>query len=206
MLNGVNHVDKPDFLQAYCAARTEAMSLANIQSSFAATGLVPYDPKRVLLKLHPQLKTPASPSSSHEQWPWVPETPHNIAQLELQTKTIKEYLQRRTKRPPTPTNHALNQLVKGCQIAMNSAVLLAEENRQLRAENQRQKKKRAQKRTFIARGGVLTLQDRLDQSQPANIEPESGVASQEATVRTRAPRTCSICGSKSHTARTCQMK
>ena len=42
---------------------------------------------------------------------------------------------------------------------MNSAVLLAEENRQLRHENERQKKKRAKKRTFIATGGVLTNQE-----------------------------------------------
>jgi hypothetical protein len=34
---------------------------------------------------------------------------------------------------------------------MNSDVLLAEENRQLRRENERQKKKRAKKRAFIAR-------------------------------------------------------
>jgi hypothetical protein len=53
-----NHIDNQDFLKAYYTARTETMSLVNIQSSFAATGLVPYDPERVLLKLHTQLKTP----------------------------------------------------------------------------------------------------------------------------------------------------
>jgi hypothetical protein len=42
---------------------------------------------------------------------------------------------------------------------MNSAVLLAEENRQLRHENERQKKKRAKERTFIGAGGVLTIRD-----------------------------------------------
>ena len=40
-------------------------------------------------------------------------------------------------------------------MAMSSAVLLASENEKLRIENQRQKKKRAKKRTYIARGGVL---------------------------------------------------
>ena len=42
-------------------------------------------------------------------------------------------------------------------MAMNSAVLLAEENRQLHIENQRQKKKRAERRSYIATGGVLTF-------------------------------------------------
>ena len=57
----------------------------------------------------------------------------------------------------TPTNQALDQLVKGCQLAINSAVLLAKENRQLQRENTRQKKKRAKKKAYIATGGVLTL-------------------------------------------------
>jgi len=40
-------------------------------------------------------------------------------------------------------------------MAMLSAVLLASENEKLRMENQRQKKKRVKKRTYITRGGVL---------------------------------------------------
>lgn len=55
--NGVNHINKQDFLKAYHAARIETMNLANIHSSFAATGLVPYNPERVLSRLHTQLKT-----------------------------------------------------------------------------------------------------------------------------------------------------
>jgi hypothetical protein len=147
--NGVNHIDKPDFLRAYYSAHTEALSLGNIQSSFAATGLVPYDPERVLSKLHIQFKTPTPPSTSYanapantDAQPWAFETPHDTAQLVLQANAMKRTVL------PTPTNRALDQLVKGCQLAMNSAVLLAEENRQLRGENERQKKKRAKRRAL----------------------------------------------------------
>jgi hypothetical protein len=69
MHSGVNHIDKPDFLYAFHAVRIEAITLANIQSSFTATGLVPYDPERVLLKLYTQLKTPTPPSTSHANTP-----------------------------------------------------------------------------------------------------------------------------------------
>jgi hypothetical protein len=207
--NGVNHIDKPDFLRAFYTARTEAMTLANIQSSFAATGLVPYNPERVLSKLHTQLKTPTPPSTSHgyanapasATQPWVFETPHDTAQLALQANAI-----RRTAALPTPTNRALDQLIKGCQLAMNSAVLLAEENRQLQHENKRQKRKRAKKRAFIATGGVLTVQEGLERSQGTDIVPESGEVPEEVTVKTRAPRMCSICRSLLHTARTCPTK
>jgi hypothetical protein len=211
MRNGVNHIDKPDFLAAYHAARTEAMTLANVQSSFAATGLVPHDPERVLSKLHAQLKTPTPPSTSHaanapanaNTQSWAFETPHDTAQLALQANAIKRTAL------PTPTNRALDQLVKGCQLAMNSAVLLAEENRQLRHENERQKKKRAKKRTFIGNGGVLTMEEgiaRQDKSQVTNTVPESGPVTEEASVQTRAPRMCSLCRSLLHTARTCPTK
>jgi hypothetical protein len=69
MRNGVNHIDKPDFLCAFQTARTEALTLANIKSSFAVTGLVPYNPERVLLKLYTQLKTPTPPSTSYSDTP-----------------------------------------------------------------------------------------------------------------------------------------
>jgi hypothetical protein len=132
MRNGVNHIDKQDFLHAFHAARTEAMTLANVQSSFAATGLVPHDPEWVLSKLHTQSKTPTPPSTSYANapanantQPWAFETPHDTAQLELQANAIKDNIKNCTAHAhlPTPTNRALNQLVAGCQLAINSAVL-----------------------------------------------------------------------------------
>ena len=129
---GTNHIDKQDFLQAYIIARTKAATIANIQSGFTATGLVLHDPERVLSKLCTQLKTPTPPSSSHAHTqapePWQFQTPHDTVQLELQAEAIKDDIQRALL---TPTNQALSQIVKGCQLAINNVVLLAEENRQL---------------------------------------------------------------------------
>jgi hypothetical protein len=208
---GLNHIDKPDFLTAYVSARQESMTQDTIRSGFAATGLVPFDPERVLSRLNTHLRTPTPPvdpstRTPTQQAPWVPETPHNITQLELQTKAIKDYIKRRTASPPSPTDQALNQLVKGCQMAMHNAILLAEENRQLRAENARQKKKREKRRSYIAQGGVLTVQEGLNRSQIDNLEPIEGSTGQPAKPRTRAPRTCSICRSLEHTARTCSQR
>ena len=69
---------------------------------------------------------------------------------------LKRYLKQRTYSPPSPTEQALGQLVKGCEMAMLSAVLLVSENKKLYMENQRQKRKKAKKRTYIARGGVIS--------------------------------------------------
>jgi hypothetical protein len=85
MRNGVNYIDKPDFLRTFHAARTEAITLANIQSSFAATGLVLYDPERVLSKLYTQFKTLILPSTSYTNnapastQAWAFETPYDTA-------------------------------------------------------------------------------------------------------------------------------
>ena len=82
---------------------------------------------------------------------------------------------------------------------MSSAVLLASENKKLRAENQRQKRKRATRRKYIAKGGVLSGAEGLSRAR----------AAQEATVEVaaerpqRAVRKCSMCQSTEHTARTC---
>ena len=110
--NRVNHIDKEDFLTVYYTTHIESMSLANIQSSFTAIGLTLYDPERVLSKLYTQFKILTPPSSSHittpQSGPWTIKTPHNPTQLDYQAKAIKTaYL-------TTPTNRALDQLVKGC--------------------------------------------------------------------------------------------
>ena len=83
---------------------------------------------------------------------WAAETPHNIAELQQQTTLIRRYLKQRMQSPPSPTEQALTQLVKGCEMAMSSAILFASENEKLQVENQCQKKKRAIRRTYIARG------------------------------------------------------
>ena len=80
MRNGVNHIDKQDFLEAYYYAHKKTMIFANIQSSFAATGVFPYDPEQVLVKLNTQLRTlTLLPMLGIE--PWAPETLHNITEL-----------------------------------------------------------------------------------------------------------------------------
>ena len=107
-------------------------------------------------------------------------------------------------------------------MSMNGAILLKEEVRQLQAANAKQVKKRAKKRRFIARGGTLIVQEGLALSEApvqavqavqAVIEPVEpvigvvgGVGASEPVVRPRAPRTCSLCRSLSHTARTCPTK
>jgi hypothetical protein len=76
---GKHHIDKFDFLEAYPRAYQSIFN-KNIQSSFAAAGIEPYDPDRVLSKLHISLSTPSPPLASSRGSSTFA-TPHTVRQL-----------------------------------------------------------------------------------------------------------------------------
>jgi hypothetical protein len=79
---GVNHIDKQDFLGLYQQAWKEALHTGNIFSGFAATGLVPFEPDRVLSLLYSRLNTllpQLLPQADSQQW--TAATPYNITKL-----------------------------------------------------------------------------------------------------------------------------
>ena len=141
-----------------------------------------------------------------EQPYWAPETPHNVQELELQAKAIGEFVRRRTAGSTSLTDRAIQQLVKGCQMAIHSTVLLTDENKKLRTANERQKKKKVVRRSFIAKEGVLTVQEGLNRIATVDIELLSQSIGRAVEPRIRAPLTCSMCKSLKHTARMCPDK
>jgi hypothetical protein len=205
-------VDKVEFLPAFMQARQQAFSSKNIQSGFTATGLNPFDPEQVLSGLQIRQKTPeATPPQLY------PETPHDINQLERQFQLIKGYLRRRSKSPPSPTDTAINQLVKGCQLAMHGAVLLADENERLRAMNERQTKKRAVRKKQISKATTLTvaeaqslIQNTKQGSIQTSVKPNKVVAPAEALLSSALSQanrfglpSCFICTGFDHLASEC---
>ena len=100
---GVNHIDKQEFLRLYQQARAEALHENNIRSGFAATGLVPYEPDRVLSLLHAQFRTPSPQLYPQAQTEWTAETPHDIIELQHQMELIKQYIKYHMQSPPSPT-------------------------------------------------------------------------------------------------------
>jgi hypothetical protein len=169
---GVYHVDKVDFLTIYIRIRPTVFTQQNIRAGFQATGLIPYCPDRVLSSLT-VVRTPSPPATTADNnVAWTAETPRTVAQLEQQAQHVRDLLRRQSQ---SPTSQAIRQLVKGCQLAMNSATILAEENRKLRTASQRQRRKRDQRRQYIARGGALQAQ----QGQQLAAEAERVVAESE---------------------------
>jgi hypothetical protein len=198
---GVNHIDKDDFLTMYSEIRNKAYSIQNIKSGFIGTGISPFNPEHMLSKLNVQLRTPTPPSTAHSSANWSPKTPKNIKNLTRQTTTIDRLIRHRLTNSNSPTRHALDQLIKGYSLAMNSTTILAQENHDLRAANNRQKQKRTTRGRPIDRSGILTVFEGREittaalTAQKALQLPNPEVAS---GTRRRAPRTCSNCKQIGH--------
>lgn len=203
---GVNHIDKDDFLTIYLEIRDKAYSIQNIKSGFIATGIYPFDQEHVLSKLDIQLRTPTPPSTGHSSANWSPKTPNNIKNLIRQTNTIDRLIRHRLTNPNSPTKRALDQLIKGCSLAMSSATILMQENHDLRAANNHQKQKRTTRGKPIDRPGILTVSEGREiaaaalTAQRALQLPNPEVAS---GARRRAPRTCSNCKQVGHVRTYC---
>ncbi|GMG43821.1 unnamed protein product [Aspergillus oryzae var. brunneus] len=122
---GFNHIDKLDFLEAFPQARAQIYTTSNICSGFSATGLIPFNPERVLSQLNIQLEaTPPGSRPSSRSTNSVPKTPHNLKQLQKQETTLKKLLRARTKSPDSPTKIVIKQLFKGYERALNEATIV----------------------------------------------------------------------------------
>jgi hypothetical protein len=86
---GVNHISKEEFLPAFFTAHQQVMRTENIASGFKATGLIPFNPERVLDKLGPIVKATPSPRSS--QTSWNPQTPKTLPEIKKQSQLILCY-------------------------------------------------------------------------------------------------------------------
>ena len=133
----INHIDKPDFLILYKQACMETYKEETIHNAFKATGLVSYNSIWVLLQLHIEMKTPTPLDSSHgsQSSYWTLKTPQNLQQLKCQTYTVEQHLRHYTISSSSLTKQTINQLIKGCYLAMHNAAFLADENTALHTAN-----------------------------------------------------------------------
>jgi hypothetical protein len=205
--NGINHIDKFDFLEAYPLARIEAFKSETIKNSFRSAGLIPFAPEIVISKLDIQLRTPTPPSSRGSDWD--PKTPSNYMQLQKQASSIKALLRMRSRSPPSPLNSAINQVLKACQITMQSAALLEKEVSDLRAENEKKKQKRARSRKQILATEGLSVQEASALiMQPVEVvetplPPRRRRPSPPLQPRIRALPTCGLCKNQGHRRDAC---
>ena len=198
-------------MEAYLETHKLSFTASSIQAGFAATGLVPYDPDRVLSTLNPIIRTP-SPVPSAESV-WESKTPCNLGEMNRQATHIRSIRREHRATTLSPSESAFTQLLKGFETVVHERAILQAENAALRTENQRQKRKRAQRRRTIATGGTLSIQAGQDRLVDIEVQEQMEVEIREAKIanstsqqnghRKRALPRCSKCGSFQHTARAC---
>ena len=168
---------------------------------------MPYYPGKVLSRL--TIKTPSpllQPQAlqlqgTEDSLPL--QTPYNITELDAQVKALQQHRTRTAYNQNSPTDQTLGYIVKACQIAMHGSTLLSEENRRLRVENQRQKRKRDKRRSYIAQGGILAVGEGLQLAEErANNNKRSGLRL-DMIKNTSVQRVCSQCKLAGHNIRTC---
>jgi hypothetical protein len=91
-------------------------------------------------------------------------------------------------------------------MAMQSAALLAAKNRELRAVNEKQKRKRKRCRTYIGQEDALIIKKGINRVRRTNKEERGGIEVSKEQPRKRAAPRCSICGTIGHTARICSQR
>jgi hypothetical protein len=212
---GYNHIDKLDFLADYQRARLEAFQPNTIRNSFMATGLVPINAERVLSKLNISLRTPTPPGSrpNSRSSQFTPKTPRTVIQLQKQALMLKELLKQQSNSPPTPSKIMLDQIIKGHYISLHNTALLAQENANLRAANEKKRQKRNRSTRQIPCNSGLTVEEglrlvrQLDQPVEATAvvsHTQGELPIQPDRPATRAPPRCSGCREIGHRINTCK--
>ncbi|EED13536.1 pogo transposable element, putative [Talaromyces stipitatus ATCC 10500] len=190
---GFNHIDKMDFLTAFPQARTVAYKAQTIWNSFAATGLVPFNPDRVIQQLNIRLKTPTPPPSrSSNTASSCLQTPQNIRQFIRQSTTINKRINERTESNQNQEiNQAVVRLSKAYEMIANDVLLVRKENYDLRAAHEKEKQKRQKSKKQISIEQAVTkeevqalVQGQVEASHAVTTTPaEPELPASQAVVR-----------------------
>ena len=204
---GISQIKKLDFLNIFPEARDLAFTAEPIQNSFAAAGLVPFDPDRVLSKLDIQLKTPTPPGSRSTNS--APKTPYTTRQLEKQASAMKQLLNKDARSPLPLLEARLDKIIKGHELALNELLLTKEEIRKYRANNEWESEKRSKSTRQLAIEEGSSLREGLELFQRGNEVQEAqdtipiDPALSAVGPRVRAPPQCSNCHIRGHTRVRC---
>ena len=134
---GYKHVNQLDFLPAYSTAhKKKTFRPETIQNSFTATGIRLFNPQKVLGKLH--IIITSSPAGSRDGTftaSLTLATPHTDRQQQEQASSVKKLHKNGSQSPCTLSKRALQQIIKGYEMAIYNATILTKKNHDLRTEN-----------------------------------------------------------------------
>ncbi|KAI7975058.1 hypothetical protein EIK77_001918 [Talaromyces pinophilus] len=181
----------------------------NIKGGFSHSGIVLYNPQKVLSQLQIVIREPTpaqSRPSTSSSANWSPKTLYNSRTLERQAKSVKNLLNWTNLGEDTPSSQAFDQLIKGSLVQMHNAALLARENDQLHeAVNQLQKRQSHHTRA-LPNDGILTVAEGRELAEAPREAVNPPTAANENTpsqAPQRAPPRCRNCWQLGHKRNRC---
>jgi hypothetical protein len=214
---GFYSIDKLDFLRTYPQAREEVFSIQNIQSGFRATGILPFNPQEVLDRFNYSVEaldeeTPPSSRGKSSTSSSTLGTPRTIRQLHKKASSVKKRLYTSPRAPSTPSKRLLDELIKGCELAIYNTAFTMKELTDLRAESlvQGEKKTRSKRQMTPNEGlqvsearDLIMLRNELLDKQGSGPGSSTTGALGDLNRPKRAPPTCSECNVQGHIRTRC---
>ncbi|KAJ5819468.1 hypothetical protein N7474_005059 [Penicillium riverlandense] len=150
------------------------------------------------IKRHPALRTRYNRRITYQR---AKQEDPNIIKQWFATRSLRK---KRTL-SSSPISH-IQHLEKAAQMAMNTNLLLRQEIKILREENERKIKKRARRRANLGNDLVLFVQEGQNRVQQLDTQLNEQVDEPRPRPRQRAPQHCSVCRTVGHTIRGCPNK
>ena len=148
---GFSHITKRSFWPLFKSTWESALTVSNIQSAFAATGIHPFDPQRVLQ--HIRTKTPSPPPTTNQS---SQKTPGSVRGVRRAIKALKAQ--------DLYTTEGMDLIIRGIKKLAVEKNILEHHNRGLMEALIGEKKRRK-------RGKPMGLMDDVEPGQPMFFSP-----------------------------------
>jgi hypothetical protein len=186
---GVDIVGKEHFTSLYSPAREKALTKRNITAGWAATGLFPFNPERVLRDTpKPPVTIPKADevvgSYPQEEVLQTPVTPVTVEALTSLHNLIKQDAHALNEISKQRLQRHLQKLASAAQISFAECALLQDQNRFLSKINNETKVRRSTRSVILGKAKVMSYED-LNEARAKRTAKEKATAGKGKRGRKR---------------------
>ena len=146
----ITHITKNNFFPAFKRAFYATINPKNIQANFKTTGLIPYNPKKMIggldFKLHTPTPSNSRPTNSTSTNPNTPRTAKNTVRNFI---NLKNKIAKHQSNSPTHLYKLVDTQAKSISKLTHKMMLLEAENKTLRTTNELLSKRKKTKKTHV---------------------------------------------------------
>ncbi|KAF2691669.1 hypothetical protein K458DRAFT_381512 [Lentithecium fluviatile CBS 122367] len=187
---GVNTIGKEHFTYLYSPARGKALTPKNIKAGFAATGLFPINPERVLRTMPKppaeltvsQVNQARPPQDGVVQSPVTPVSAEGL--MSLQNLIIKQDAHALDETRKQSLQRHLQKFAKAAQLSFAKGALQQNQIRLLMAINNEAKVRRATKSVVLGTAKVMSYED-LEEARAKRAEQDAAKEAKGKSKRSR---------------------